>query len=185
MTLNELLRNLIEAFGYTPYAELELRWHERLARWSADISYWSCLQKPCWGKTPEEAVRTLCSQLKGVECYRTRANGSWGRYIVPEEVTCDDVAFTSPKPRPAIVEGRNELLCSEAREFLEKAEVVYLRTYLGDRTIKGPVENMVKEDKDGSAYRRTLEHMQLCPDEPVEIGYYKDGKEIGLRGGLY
>ncbi len=186
MTVTELLRNLLNAFGYTPNAELELVWHDSLALWTANISYWHVsLPKRSWGKTPEEAVRTLCSQLKGREFTRTGMNGSWGRYTVPEEVTCDDVALTSPRPRPALVEGKNDVLGGEVREILEKAEIIYIRTYIGDRVIKGSVENMVEQDKDGSTYRKTIEHLVSFPDEPVEIGYYKGGKEIGLRGGLF
>ncbi len=186
MTVTELLRKLIDAFGYTPYSQLELHWHDRLALWTANISYWSMsLPNRPWGKTPEEAVRALCSQLKGKELYRTGMNGNWGRYTVPEEVTCDDVALTAPKTRPAISEGKNDVLCGEIREILEKADVVFIRTYIGDRVIKGSVENMVEQDKDGSTYRKTIEHLVSFPDEPVEIGYYKGGKEIGLRGGLF
>lgn len=189
MTLSQLLRNLVEAFGYTPYAKLELTWHQTLSRWSANIGYWHIqgidTGQACTGRTPEEAVVALVSKLKGKEFHRTGMNGTWGRYTVPEEVTCDDVALNAPKERPPFAPGYNDVLGSELRPILERAERIYVRTYIGDRPIKGyPEEKMIESDRDGAGYRKILEHLSNNPDQVLEMGWYDDGKEIGLHGGL-
>src|SRR5260221_7587669 len=106
MTISELFRKLVDRFAYLPYDQLEVRWHQHLALWSAGFSYWQMrpgLQERPWGRTPEEAVRKLVSQLKGRELFRTGQNGTWGSFVIEEDITCDDVAFSEGKEPPPLI----------------------------------------------------------------------------------
>lgn len=189
MTLSKLLRDLVDAFGYLPYDELSITWHQQLGLWSAHFRYWQIrpgFPSHPWGKTPEEAVRKFCAGLKGQELYRSGQNGNWGSYEVKEEVTCDDVAFTKPVPALPLLAGHNEVFPETAILLAKNAEKIYLRTYMGDRYLKGiPESGMIEKDRDGKGFERLLEELSKSKDDqPIEIGYYDDGKTIGFRGGL-
>jgi len=190
MTLSDFLAKLVEAFDKLPYAELQLTWHQHLSLWSAHLSCWSVregLTEHPWGHTPEEAVRKLLSQLKGKTLHRSGPNGSWGSYTVTEEVTVDEVAFTAPKPPPPLRQGYNEVLRENALVLAEKADKIFLQTFLGQRPIKGyPEEKMIDADKGGKGFRGLLEWIRSQKEDcPIEVGVYDEGKELGFRGGLF
>lgn len=189
MTLSRLLRELVDAFGYLPYDELSITWHPHLGLWSASFSYWQIrpgFASHPWGKTPEEAVRKFCAGLKGQELYRTGQNGNWGRYEVKEEITCDDVAFTAPVPALPLVDGHNEVFPETAILLAQNAGKVFLKTFIGDRYVKGvPDSEMIEPDRGGKGFGKLLESLEKAQrDHPIEVGYYDGGKRIGFRGGL-
>jgi len=189
MIVRDFLRALVNAFPYLPYDTIRLTWHRGLARWEADLPYWRIedgLERHPWGWTPEEAVRNFVSQLKGKSLIRTGQNGNWGRYQVDEEITCEDMAFSSPQLPPPETNGFNEVVRDRAIELVRSAEMVFLLTYLGNRPIKGfPEKEMVEADREGKGLERLLVNLGKCKDDcPIEVGIYDDGKTIGFRGGL-
>jgi len=189
MTLAELLRKLTDAYSGTPYPKLQLTWDAHLVRWHADITYFSIrdledARRHGW--TPEEAVRNFAQALKGKSFYRSGQNGNWGSYELKEEVTIDDVAFAKPLPPPPLVEGHNEVFPETALRLAMAAEQVYLKTYIGERPLKGyPEDVMIPEDRGGKGFEILVAQLGQHPDDhPIEIGYYEGGKILGFRGGI-